>query len=158
MVHCETKILLHHPIKPNTNMMIFYFSIQFLCAAETDCTSCAPGRYSILLGATYDDCKQCKAGTYSPNQGSSSSVSCQPCTAGRYSTEGAPQCLDCDLGKFNSGVGKPSCELCPQRYYGDRIGLTTCFVCPPGRITPSTGATALVDCLDPKVSEIKGKW
>jgi hypothetical protein len=83
------------------------------------CLRCPNGRYSAAESSD-PNCQECPTGKYHPSSGStchlcaegkygdswSNEVSCEHCPEGRYqSTEGYDDCIDCPVGKSNSGTG-----------------------------------------------------
>ena len=110
------------------------------------------GQNEDISGKSYccpDPAAPCDAGT------AGAPGACLVCVAGKYSTDNAPVCKDCDVGKYNDATGQSTCKDCAP---GSTTVMTTdkdgrqvlqVMMCFAG--TYSTGGTACKPCA-------VGKW
>lgn len=131
------------------------------------CISCPENTFSSAASTDIADCKCPKAYRWSPYM-DKGMATCIPCPPNSYNTEiDASFCQNCTHGMtiINQnetcqcmpgfeptyyGKVKPSqCEMCRRGSYKIQQGNTSCTTCPPTRVTNSSGATSLAQCLCP---------
>ena len=79
-------------------------------------TSCGPGRWSNLVGATSEIiCTACDAGRYAAHQVAVSISNCSARARGEYQpVMGASNCLICGGGRYTNSTASADCLLCPR--------------------------------------------
>eukprot|EP00937_MAST-01D_sp_MAST-1D-sp2_P002085 g2085.t1 len=139
------------------------------CICGPFCTDCVSGRYTDQLGQSACKGTACPLGQAGPLASTSSSTAtCTPCDAGRYSGSavGAGACQECPRGKW-SAAGASSCMACTAgrgsnetgatsdatctvceagRYGGGAVGAGVCQECPRGKWQPAAGAASCTAC------------
>jgi len=119
-----------------------------------ECVSCAKGRYATTevnatggtevniatSGATI--CTSCVNGTFA---GSTGSIICQSCAAGKNSLSGSATCFNCQPGYYSS-AGDPSCSSCQPGFYSPTETSTDCTACGAGEYAPQASSTFCVSC------------
>ncbi len=126
-----------------------------------ECRPCEDGKYCTGGTAQMQDCPAnatcsgtgnsnftCNAGYYSDG------TQCIATSVGCYSTAGATSQTSCTAGSYStdaSGRNEASdCEACGLNTYCPKSGSCTVQnACPNGRITASTGTTAIGGCICP---------
>ncbi|GMH94044.1 hypothetical protein TrST_g4059 [Triparma strigata] len=135
--------------------------------SDTECTACAPGKYSYHASAS---CTSCEAGSYSSATSAISSATCLSCEGGKTSsTVGATSnstCTSCERGKYASSTGLTLCTSCEAGSYSNATSAISsdtclpcelgsystaaspsCTKCAVGRYSSSTSATSSNTCL-----------
>lgn len=80
---------------------------------------CIAGRENIVSSksvSTSDlaDCTECPRGKYA-DDGKQVGESCEPCTAGSYSSrEGSTRCFTCESGEYQNVDASTACKECPE--------------------------------------------
>ena len=77
-------------------------------------------------------CEDCSAGKYASADG----LDCEKCPLGKSTSglTGQSECLECQAGYFQPGMGAADCEGCPVNFYSV-AGSTDCVQCPAGKST-----------------------
>ena len=124
------------------------FSGEYADPGSSTCSKCPAGKYSKKDEDNpdfHDGCKDCEAGKYSA---SIATVECTVCNSGRYSPDGATECLDCDVGRAQDLEGMHFCQTCGEGKYADEMALGSCKDCPLGtHSNPSiNGVEGMVSC------------
>ena len=101
---------------------------QDLAVKGVACEFCTEGKGFVTKDKT---CTICAGGQYQA-QNEAASVACALCSNGKYSNDGASQCLDCPEGYTAGGVGASACGLSAAAVTEKLAALTT----------PSDGADA----------------
>ena len=89
-------------------------------------------------------CQPCSSGTYS-GQGASL---CTNCSAGQYSPPNASGCSPCQAGYWSSQRFS-SCTSCPGGTYSAAVGASSssaCNACPAGTNSSASGASSQLNC------------
>ena len=131
----------------------------------SQCADCTVGRYS---GEAAEECRTCPAGSHTSDRTGSSNCTgcpagrfladaavdaanhrnvsnCQLCAAGKSSTAGASECLDCAVGTIAATAGTSTCSKCAAGKYMPFIGQTACPNCASSRFSRQ-GATECTAC------------
>jgi len=112
------------------------------------CTFCPSGTYNTGSGSSLRaNCVDCAAGKYASGSGMISNP-CQNCVAGQYSLSGASICIECQIGKYNTGTSQSLCLSCIAGKYQSAVGFTLCSDCGAGKYSTTQGATASLTCLN----------
>uniref|UniRef100_A0A7S2C0Q9 Uncharacterized protein n=1 Tax=Octactis speculum TaxID=3111310 RepID=A0A7S2C0Q9_9STRA len=117
------------------------------------CLKCPVGKYSIDGASSDSGCTECPMGRASNTSGS---VSCETCSAGRYSSDsntnqgmgviiGATRCLVCPEGAVSSTNESYYCTACEAGKYSYE-GSLKCTACVAGKYTPSSGFGECARC------------
>lgn len=116
------------------------------------CTTCEPGKYSDIIGAT--SCLACAIGKFfslvgGPQQvGASSGLRCLACSEGSFgAVAGLTACSECSPGKYlpvKGGNAESKCRICSAGTYAAVAGAVQCTSCPAGKYGDLQG---LSDCL-----------
>ena len=117
-----------------------------------ECNVCSPGTYKLVTGSS--PCLSCTAGEYLNSE--LTPVSCVECSVGKFSSQGAPACLDCQSGKYQENIGQLDCDLCLSGEFQPGTGLSTCEPCSEGKFS-SRGASTCQDCQSGKYQENIGQ-
>ncbi len=120
---------------------------QFSSHSEAStCTSCEDGEVTIGTGASAQSAclEACKPGQFR------SDSSCQPCDAGRFSTQTeSTYCQYCQAGQTTSSEGASKCTAvaapCPAGSRTD-AGTGECTTCESGQYSDVEGADSCVAC------------
>ena len=124
--------------------------------SNMDCASCAPGKYSTIVGSSSRwDCVSCPANTFSP-WASDEQTDCI-CNAG-YTTGSTGSCVQCAGGKYKVQTGNGACVHCIAGKYSTIVGATNdylhCWMCDPGTstrgLTTRSHHTQCEDCIPGK--------
>ena len=109
--------------------------------------NCMPGTYSVQV---YFDshstvyCNPCPAGTYSSTtKYASGPTICAPCDAGKYSPGFSSSCSNCIAGYYSSS-GQGTCNPCLAGTYSSN-GASKCSTCPAGKYSPNF-ASSCISC------------
>jgi len=89
--------------------------------------------------------RQCISGEAQSLEG----LRCDPCGAGKYSTEvGATVCTECAPGRFQDRIMSSACHPCPEGTATGDSGRAACSACLPGFYSPTTGLTQCHACTE----------
>jgi len=125
----------------------------FASGGVTCGTSCPAGKHANCEAvegtrqcfANCGKCQDCQAGRYSPTDGGTSAEACLPCASGlAASQEGSISCEPCSVGRFAANgtsdlgggllvqthSGSPVCNPCPAGYITDAEAAFVCRQCP----------------------------
>ena len=107
--------------------------------------NCMPGTYSVQLyfnshSTVY--CNPCPAGTYSSTtKYASGPTICSPCDAGEYSPAFSSSCSNCTAGYYSSS-GQGTCNSCSAGSYSLN-GSSKCLTCPSGKYSPAFSSSCI---------------
>jgi len=127
------------------------------------CTSCADGKFSIVVNASSDTCRNCDAGSYSIENNSK----CLMCAENSHSSVGSgsiincscnagwsgmlDNCLGCVAGKYKRDPGSMACTSCGAGKWSFLVNASTdtCRSCTAGSILTHVNSTSntCIDCV-----------
>ena len=130
-------------------------------AANSTCTACAGGKYSIAApGVSEADCELCSGGKYGDSVGADHPSKCKPCEPGTFANDGGRSviCTACVPGQYSNlrGVARSSCTLCPVGKYQKEEGGDACDKCLPGEYQENQGQEMCGDCSLGKYADADG--
>ena len=97
------------------------------------CSYCPNGKSTSGTGTIQAAaCSECTTGKYS--NALETSGMCEPCPEGKSPFNEHAACKDCALGKSSPG-GLEECILCEAGTYQSGLGKTACIDCPVGKIS-----------------------
>ena len=115
--------------------------------ANTDCSSCQQGKYSMVVGAMSDVCQGCPSNSNAP-EASDEEVDCT-CNAGSTGPDGGPTCRLCAEGKYQANTGSLKCDDCLGGKYLDSSGNdaeANCKACPANSGNNVAASTTETSC------------
>ena len=103
------------------------------------CFACPAGRYIPALGgvAAITECATCVVGS------TTSLALCNPCRAGSFSSEGAFECIACEISSY-AAAASSICEC--NAGFTRQAGLLRCTACAKGKFKESTGDMQCLLC------------
>ena len=126
-------------------------------SAGPQCESCVAGkieqRYEHDAASSPRlDCQSCRTGYWSDTIGYSPTASCKVCEVGRMWTNATADCIDCEVGMYQSESGKAFCIPCRVGYYS-KAERDDCHECMAGRFLDKLayqdeGSGFPSDCID----------
>eukprot|EP00937_MAST-01D_sp_MAST-1D-sp2_P006523 g6523.t1 len=111
--------------------------------SDRACVECTAGRFSAGVNAAA--CAECEVGRH---QASSKQTFCERCSTGKHGSAARPktseedQCVVCEPGTFQPGVGESSCMPCAGGQYQSQQGASACDpldTCVAGKATLVAG-------------------
>ena len=81
----------------------------------------------------------------------------QPCSPGKYSSNGLQPCSNCPPGEVAESSGLTACTSCLRGKYAESAGLASCTPCARGTYSPSIGASSCNDCSAGKAQDKVGE-
>jgi hypothetical protein len=111
--------------------------------------ACPINTYLDITGADDStDCIDCPIGEFSDAASTSSAVSTDQCSVGKYKSESGTSCIDCPAGTYRASGGATSisdCAPCEAGKYSSITGATTCSEkCVRPRLIPRQQAQTLL--------------
>jgi hypothetical protein len=128
----------------------------FSVAGAQSCTNCTGGAHSVAGAASCAfSGTSCPAGTFA-----FANTSCIACEPGRYSSNGATDCVDCPPQTFASQSGASACAACYPGLYADAPKSAACESCGAGFYAKPGGnfyrRTECAACRNPPLCSASG--